>query len=348
MLDLSEVVINQIVVHKIGYRTKEEGVRLSKIPLTITDEAAEDILKQYFLSHFKSDYFYSFVHESDLQLNTVYNHVEQIFADDTVFFEQSKNLAWHLYEQSNHPKIQAGEFYMVRFSNLTIEDEIVDGIGLFKSENKDTYLRVYQQNENYKVDYDNGINIKKLDKGCLIFNTEKEYGYKIAIIDNTNKNSEAVYWQSKFLNAMPCENEFYQTNQFLDLCKTFSEKMLTKENNIDKQEQVNFLKQTEAYLHNNEDFNSEEFKTNVIPNEEISEAFEIYKQGFEESRNISPAEQFEISAEALKKGKKYFRSIIKLDKNFHIYVHANPNFIEKGVDNEKGLKYYKLYFHDES
>lgn len=348
MFDLSEVVINQIAVHKVGYRTEEEGVQLSKIPLVITDETAEDILKQYFLSHFKSDYFYSFVHESDIHLNRVYNHILQIFNDETVFFEQSKNLAWHLYEQSNHPKIQAGEFYMVKFSNLNIENEIVEGIGLFKSENKDTYLRVYQQNENYKVDYENGINIKKLDKGCLIFNTDKEYGYKIAIIDNVNKNSEAMYWRDKFLCAMPCENEFYQTNQFIDLCKSFSDYMLTKENNVEKQEQVSFLKQTEAYLHNNENFDKEEFKQSVIPNEELSEAFEIYKQGFESSRNLSPAEQFEISAEALKKGKKYFRSIIKLDKNFHIYVHANPNFIEKGVDNEKGLKFYKLYFHDES
>ncbi len=348
MFDLSEVVINKIVVHKIGFRPDEAGVRLSKIPLVITDDSAEEILKQYFLSHFKSDYFYSFVHESDIQLNTVYNYISQVFSDDEKFFEHSKNLAWHLYEQSNHPKIQAGEFYMVSFSNLTVEGEIVDGIGLFKSENKDTYLRVYQQNDNYKVDYDNGINIKKVDKGCLIFNTEKEFGYKMAIIDNTNKNSEALFWREKFLNAMPCENEYYQTNQLLDMCKTFSDRVLTKDNKIDKQDQVNFLKHAEAYMHNNKEFDTEEFKQSVINNEEISQAFEEYKNDFEIAHDLAPAENFEISAEALKKGKKYFRSIIKLDKNFHIYVHANPNFIEKGIDNEKGLKFYKLYFHDES
>lgn len=38
--------------------------------------------------------------------------------------------------------------------------------------------------------------------------------------------------------------------------------------------------------------------------------------------------------------------MIKLDKNFHIYVHAHRDLIEQGVD-EKG-KFYKVYYHEES
>ncbi|MDR0604368.1 MAG: hypothetical protein LBG80_08720 [Bacteroidales bacterium] len=36
-----------------------------------------------------------------------------------------------------------------------------------------------------------GININKLDKGCLIFNTERENGYIVAVVDNTNKGTDA-------------------------------------------------------------------------------------------------------------------------------------------------------------
>lgn len=39
------------------------------------------------------------------------------------------------------------------------------------------------------------------------------------------------------------------------------------------------------------------------------------------------------------------KSIIKLDNNFHIYVHGKREMIEKG-ENEKG-KYYRLYFEKE-
>lgn len=348
MFDFSEVTLNQLVVHSIGNRVENEGVNLSKTEMQITDPNVENILKQYFLSNFKSDYFYSFTNDSDLQLNQVYNHATQIFENSDNFHEQSTDLARFLYESSNHPKIKPGEFYVARFSNITVDGEIVDGIGLFKSETKDTFLRVYQQNESFEVGYDNGINIKKVDKGCLIFNTEKDFGYKVSIIDATNKANEALYWRDDFLGVNPRENEFYQTNQIIDLCKGFSEQILTETNNVDKQEQVNFIKRSEAYFNNNETFDNNEFKQNVIGDEQISEAFEEYKQDFELTRNLSPADQFEISSEAIKKGKKYFRSVIKLDRNFHVYVHANPDFIEKGIDNTKGLKFYKLYFHEES
>jgi hypothetical protein len=45
---------------------------------------------------------------------------------------------------------------------------------------------------------------------------------------------------------------------------------------------------------------------------------------------------------------KFMRSVIKLDKNFHVYVHGNKDFIERGFDEEKGKYYYKLYFSEES
>ncbi|MFA6400293.1 MAG: nucleoid-associated protein [Salinivirgaceae bacterium] len=348
MFNFSDVSLTQMVVHSIGSRPEEAGIKLSKAEMKITDHTVEDILKQYFLSQFKADYFYSFTHDSDLQLNEVFNFARQIFDDPDNFYNQSVNLAQHLYNKSNHPKIKTGEFYVVRFSDITIDDEVVDGIGLFKSETKDTYIRVFQKNENFEVDYENGINIKKLDKGCLIFNTEKEFGYKVSIIDSTNRSGEALYWRDEFLNISPRENEFYQTNQLLDLCKGFSDQILTNQNNVEKQEQVSFIKRTEEYLNKHDQFDSEDFKKQVINDEKIGEAFDEFKQEFEMKRDLSPVDQFEISENALKKGKKFFRSIIKLDKNFHIYVHSNPDFIEKGYDNLKGLRYYKLFFHDET
>ncbi len=347
VFDFTEVILNKIVVHNIGKRPEDEGVKLSRTEMNITDNAVEAILKQYFLSNFKSDYFFGFSHENNLDMNEVFTYSTQIFEDPDLFLDQSIHIANFLYDNSNHPKIKPGELYVCKFSNMLVHGEYVDGIGIFKSETKDTFIRVYQKNDNYEVDYDNGINIKKLDKGCLIFNSEKESGYLVSIIDTTNK-TDAAYWKDDFLQVMPRENEWYQTNQLLNLCKGFSDSILTEANNVDKQDQVAFLKRTEAFFNNNENYNNEVFKQDVIGNDIISEAFEEYKNNYEMERNLQPADQFEISKPALKSGKKYFRSIIKLDKNFHIYVHSNPDYIEKGLDNTKGLKFYKLYFHDEA
>ena len=38
-----------------------------------------------------------------------------------------------------------------------------------------------------------GVNINKLDKGCLIFNTNKEDCYVVSVVDNSNRG-EAKYW----------------------------------------------------------------------------------------------------------------------------------------------------------
>ena len=38
---------------------------------------------------------------------------------------------------------------------------------------------------------------------------------------------------------------------------------------------------------------------------------------------------------------------IRLDKNFDIHIHGGEQLIEQGFDNEKGMRYYKLYFIEE-
>jgi hypothetical protein len=50
---------------------------------------------------------------------------------------------------------------------------------------------------------------------------------------------------------------------------------------------------------------------------------------------------------AVKKQQRIYKSVLKLDKNFHIYIHGNTDLIEKGVDMD-GRKYYKIYYQEES
>ena len=59
------------------------------------------------------------------------------------------------------------------------------------------------------------------------------------------------------------------------------------------------------------------------------------------------ADSFEISDNAVRKQSKVYKSVIKLDKNFHIYVHGDRELIEQGRDPD-GRKYYKIYFNEET
>ena len=90
----------------------------------------------------------------------------------------------------------------------------------------------------------------------------------------------------------------------------------------------------------------EEFTNEVFAQSEVIDSFNKYKENYEQDRDLEIADSFTISESAVKKHVRAFKSVIKLDKNFHIYVHGNRNLIEQGED-EKG-KFYKVYYQEEN
>ncbi|MGN6534001.1 MAG: nucleoid-associated protein, partial [Ginsengibacter sp.] len=59
-------------------------------------------------------------------------------------------------------------------------------------------------------------------------------------------------------------------------------------------------------------------------------------------------DSFIISDTAVKKQARVYKSVLKLDKNFHIYIHGNKELIEKGYDEGMKMSYYKVYFKEEN
>lgn len=347
MIDFTETTIEKIVIHRIGNKHDNQGVELSQSEIEIRDESTLNILLSFFLAPFKAPDLFQF-NISNSSEDSVYNSVSRIFDFPDEFYVQSANIAQKLYAVSNHPNIKQGELYVVYFNNCVIDEELTNAVGIFKSENKDTYIKVFQNGENFGVNHESGINIKKLDKGCIVFNTAKESGYKLKILDNTNKTNEAAYWVEDFIAAKVIEDNYFNTNNFLQICKNFSDQVLTEENNVEKNEQIGFMTKSYEYFKKNDIFDEQDFKKNVLINSDVIENFSEFKHNFEEAYEIEPKTQFEISPEAVKKSKKYVRSIIKLDRNFHIYVHSQPDYIEKGFDHSKNLNFYKVFFENES
>jgi len=336
--------IGGIAIHKVGNKLSEP-LYLSKSAFK-TGSELDDLFLDYFLTHFKNQEFYNLYHDSDLELNEVYSYACRMFDDPGSLFIQSVSLAKHLYEKSTHPKIKGGEFYTVFFRDCVLDGEAVDAVGLFKSENKDTFLKVSPGADGMGVQSEQGINIAKLDKGCLIFNTEREKGFVVAVVDNTNKGTEAQYWIDDFLHVRPRKDEYYNTRNVLSLCKDFVTTELPKSFAVSKADQVDLLNKSVKFFKENESFDMKEFSAEVISQPEIIESFRRFKQTFQQDQELDIAENFNISESAVKKQARIFKSVIKLDRNFHIYIHGNRELIEQGSD-EKG-KYYKVYYNVES
>ena len=345
MLAYSDTKINEVVLHFVGNSFNEELLTLGNTKLEYNETVEEDLLT-YFLSSFKENEYYRFHHESHINLNEVFAYAEAIFANPENLVAHSKSIAKHLYEQGNHPKIKGGEFYVAFIKDVLLEGEPVDAIGLFKSEVKDTFLDIQNNDGNFTVNSQEGIHIKNLDKGAIIFNTEKEKGYTVSVIDNTNKGGDAKFWFDHFLHVKQREDAYYQTEAVMTIAKEFITKQLPKEFAADKADQAEMLNKSASYFKEQEDFDLSEFANVVLQQPDIVDNFQEFTTSYQRERAVSIPENFQLNETAVNKKKGVFKSVIKLDKNFSVYVHGDRNKIERGED-ANGRKFYTLWFDEE-
>jgi len=341
MVISSNVFLKGLSIHRI---TDSELIA-SQNSISIQDKFLKEVLVKYFFQSLKDDQRFRFTSENSLEQNQVFGSIASIFENPSLLHEKSLDLAHHLLSVSNNSNIKDGDFIAVYFEDCVLDDEIVEVIGLFKAEKKDTFLKIYPQNNEFDIGSDEGININKLDKGALIFNTEKENGYVVVALDNTNKSNAAQYWQDHFLKLEPLKNEYYQTQQLVHLCQDFIGEAVPVE---DKTGKIALFNSSMEYLKSNDTFSHEQYKEQVLQDPELIASYESFRTEQSEANEVLDTEEVEISKPALKKSKKFIRSVIKLDKNFHVYVHGNRENIQKGFDDGRKKNYYKLYFEEEA
>lgn len=336
--------LSKIIVHKVGNKINQESLILSQEELKLEDDMKE-LLQDFFLKNFKSEEQFRFYSDSYLVNNPVYSSVSEIFEDKNKFVWESENLAKHLYEITENPRVQSGELFIVYFEGEENADgNKIDSIGIFKTENKNPFLKIFPQNETFEIEKDYGIGLSKLDKGALIYNTGRETGYAVSVIDN-NKNGDIYYWFEDFLKVKQRDDEYFHTQETLAVYKDFITKQLPTEFEVSKADQADFLNKSINFFKEKEKFDFEEFTNEVLEDKNVIESFSNFKSDYENDMQVSISEDFAINEAAVKKQSRGFKSVIKLDKNFHIYVHGDRKMIETGQD-EKG-KYYRLYFEEE-
>lgn len=346
MIETSQSSIETASVHVVGNSNRQEELKLSEEPLNIDDDLLKKLLLTYFLSNFSVPEYYNFTFSNeDFTLNPIYKFAAEIFESGDSFHLNSINIAKHLYEATQHPNIKSGDLYVAYFPNVVIGNTSSEGIGIFKSENKETYLKLYKGANSFDLNADEGVNIRKLDKGCLILNTDMEEGYKILIVDTSNK-SDAQFWKNDFLNVKPVSDAFHHTHNFMNLTRQYVGDQLDEEFSVSKADKIDLLNRSMDFFKSREQFNQNEFETEVLADVSVIESFRKFEKTFMPDGDV--ADSFEISAQAVKRQARVFKSVLKLDKNFHIYIHGNRELIEKGFDEVTNRHFYKIYFDQES
>ncbi len=349
MLNLYSAQIESISLHRVGNKNKNEAVFLSAEPFSLNDEMA-GLLKEYFFKPFreKEENYFKFSNEVDVEFNEVYKSVTEIFSDASKAHTASKTIATHLYDQSNHPHIKSGEVYVVHFSDMVIDNKKTDAIGIFKSELKHDFLQFEEKHQNLDIVIQQGINVNKLDKGCVVFNVDEEEGYKVLSVDSNRY--DAKYWLENFLGLEPLTDENFYTKNYLKFCQNFAKDVVLHAE--DKQQEVLFMNRAVNHFAKNDAFEESGFLNEVMENPELIPEFKHYKVEKGPKYSIEDVSNFDIANKAVSEARKKIKNVINLDTNIQIKMDfINPEsaekFVEKGWDEERQMYYYLVYFNKE-
>lgn len=336
----STAIDGPVYLHIVGNKQNGEPLVLTSNPLTLNQEL-QTSLQRYFLSHFKQMEYYCFAHEVSLGLNEVYTYVAAIFDDVSSLEQQSKYIAQTLYRSSLHPNIKGGELYIAHFRNCLLDGERVDAVGIFKSENKTPFIKIVREGNSFELIQERGVNLDKLDKGCLVFNIQREKGFLISVVDNTNKG-EAKYWMDEFLRVKRNNDDFAQTEHIFNLCKGFVAQI---PGDVSKAEKAAMINRVMTGL-SEDNVCLDELVTNAF-GEVAAQDFKSYQEEYQETNNMKFDERITGVKEAVKRQSLSRLITLKLDSNFDVKILGGEEMIEQGYDDVKGMKYYKLYYREE-
>lgn len=332
--------ISETSTHSITISTSERFTEPLEVHPAIVSEH-RDYFTSAFLRHFKTSnsLHYEFTHQIDLKYNVLYESAVALFKDDNLG-AFSQVAAQHLSSVSDHPNIKKGDLVVALFNDIEIDEVMCDAVGIFKY---DVRQRILDIDESGSISLKSGIGTQKPDKGCLIIN--KGTTPTLLIIDYDHRDSE--FWQQDFINAKLKSDESNFTREVIKATKEFVEKKLPEDFVVSKVDQVDLLRRSMDYFKESESFNQHEFEQAVLVDQEVIDSFRSHKNEASTDSGVSIPETFSMATAVVQKQASNFKGIIKLDKNFHIYVHGDRSLIESGVDSE-GRKYYKLYYDKES
>ena len=349
MINLFNTHIENLSIHRVGNKSRNEALFLSEQPYGLNDEIMP-LLKEYFFKPFrdKEENYFQFAHEVDLEYNDMYNFDTEVFNNPSEIHNVSKKITKHLFEQSNHPHIKNGEVYVTYFTNVSIDNNVVDAIGVFKSEIQTDFLQFEEKDSNLEMILQQGINLNKLDKGCIIFNYKKEEGYKILTVDSNRY--DARYWLEHFLSVDAFQDENFMTKKYLKFCQDFAKEVVLPAE--DKQQEVLFMNRAINHFAKNDSFEETNFLNEVMENPEFIPEFKNYKVDKGEKYSIEDVTNFPIANNAVSDIRKKIKNTIILDTNVQIkldFVNSDSaeKFVEKGWDEEKQMYYYLVYFNKE-
>lgn len=337
-----------IVLAKVGNPQREEPLTTSREVFKV-DDADQRTLTDLFLKPFKNLLGHRFHHHSSLDKHEMNSHARAIFGSEDGLLAKGCDIAKRLYSKSNHPNIKAGDLCIALIKGIEVDGAKVQGLCILKSESVVPFLSISTHNGDLQLSTEQGINPEKIDKGCLILDHCADQGYYVLTFDRIS--AESRFWVRDFLGVQAVTDAAFLTNTYARMAVTFLEEEKS-EGDAAPWEGNHATRDALDYFEGNEQFNLQEFEEQVLKAPDMVEKFAQHRAKVEEEQGQPLEKSFAISKKDVSKAKKKIGSILKLDNNVEIHLKSSfllqPNpTVERGMDDEKGMKFIKIYYHEE-
>ena len=340
MINIEEATITHINIQSIVQDVEISDLN-SSLKIAVNEENDATLIRlllKPFTNHSET---FEFDHSVALEYNVLFSIAKAVYEEEN-FVEQSKQIFQHLTAVSTNTNIKDGELFVAKFDDIRLGNKYLQGLGIYKFEEKENFVETTKGIEGIQASFRKGFGSKKPEKGCLILFDEEPF--TILVIDSNVRETD--YWRNDFIQHRSKQDNVNSTNNFLKMTKSYITDQMPSEFEVEKTDQIELLNKSLDYFKKNESFSQSEFENSVLGDEEAIKSFQSFGNSYQESHHLEISDEFDIAPQSVKKQARIFKSILKLDKNFHVYIHGDRNKIEKGAD-ENG-KYYKIYFENEA
>jgi len=315
-MDVSSAKVEKIIVHNVGNKIREEGIKFSTSEALANKDLSELLLKHYLLPLSKADSCFEFFHESDINLNEIHNFSTKIFKNSNNFQEQSINIAKHLYSSSTHPNISGGDFIIILFSEIKIDDKSCYGIAALKIENKDDYLDI-ENNKGVLQPYEKtGISLTKIQKGALILsNVDIVYA-----IDNLSQKTK--FWLDSFLKVIPLKTHSSCVKASGEILKSISSKIKETSSSIALNDEI------DSKIKSSDKVSIKDIK-NIARNHLNSEDMDSVFSSISERYGFDLSDDIEIESKALQPYANKISKKTKIDDGISLLITSKTHHVEK-------------------
>jgi hypothetical protein len=339
MISGKEAMVEEFVLHRIG--TEGAPSILSDFSAVLQGPEEQEFLRKLFLKPFSTmahtNEFAELEGAGENLLQGLCAKVEK--GKDLVAI--SRAMAKHLIDVAGQHDVRTGDFFVARFHAVELGGAQYDGVGLYKFDDKEVFLESRAEGDTLAMQLKRGLGGRKPDQALLVLFTP--LAHTLFVIDD---KPQTGFWQRDFVGLQPKKDHVNSTRNVLEMTKNFITEQLPKDYEIPKADQIDLLNRSVQFFKDNTEFDRDRFAQEVFQTEEVMGSFQRFGERFQEDRSVELQDSFAISADAVKKQARVFKSVLKLDKNFHIYIHGDRNKIEQGVD-DSGRKYYKIYYEQE-